>query len=130
MRSILILGGTGIVGYGVMTAALSAGWHVTLVSNNNCFIHRKNVVHVRADKTDQRFKRTMIDLYKMRSNTPWDVVLDVWSYSSGDAKLTYDCFKDRTNRFIVLSTTLVYDRSTILTGPIHEFHPLEKPGTL
>lgn len=113
-KKILIIGGTGIIGTTVATLAHQQGHHVTTISideNNNLPAH---ITHIVADKRAGNYFSIISDLPQ------FDVVYDIVEYSVTDAFQTYTLFKNKTDHIVVLSTSLIYDRSIYPTTAISE----------
>ena len=119
---ILVLGGTRFAGRAIVEAALGRGDAVTMFnrgqSNPGLF---PGVEAVAGDRT--------ADLSPL-GGREFDAVIDVACYDPGTARLSADAFKDRTGRYVFVSTVSVYaDQST--TESQLEDAPLAsvKPGT-
>jgi 2'-hydroxyisoflavone reductase len=102
---ILILGGTKFVGRAVTEVALGRGDEVTLfnrgITNPGLFPGVETVI---GDRT--------VDLYAL-GRREWDAVIDVACYQPDAARLAAKTLKDRTGRYVFVSTVSVYaDQST------------------
>jgi len=114
MTTLLILGGTGIVGSATSENALKKGLEVT-VTGKEPPTH-KEVRFVHADDVNSL------------EDKGWDVILDVYNFEENHAKEIYNRFKGKCGHIFILSTTLVYDRSTCGAGRISSSHPKAKKG--
>lgn len=125
-KRILLIGGTGIIGCAVALEAWAANHEVTVVSINKTRSIPHQVKQVIVDRRDSAsFQKTLDGL-----NSDWDMVFDIYSFNAHDAEQTYQTLKNRAKHVVVLSTTLVYDRSTSPTEPIPHTHPLSTKGVL
>jgi|ETNmetMinimDraft_2_1059921.scaffolds.fasta_scaffold18196_2 nucleoside-diphosphate-sugar epimerase len=112
MKTLLIVGGTGIIGTATAKKALEKGWNVTVTGIENNSIPNTEFVH----KDDN----TIL-------NRNWDVVFQV--YTEEKPQITYQKYKGKTDHMIIMSSTLVYDRSILSFKPIHSNHTLATPNT-
>jgi nucleoside-diphosphate-sugar epimerase len=117
MTSLLILGGTGIVGKSVSKVAIDNGFDVTVTGIET---HPELV-------TGSRFTNSS-EISKLEEKT-WDVVFNVHSFSRSQSDQIYQKFKNRCGHFFILSTTLVYDRSGYSFERISTDHPKAKSGS-
>jgi len=102
---ILVLGGTRFAGRAVVDAALGRGDIVTLFNRgqSNPGLY-PGVETVTGDRT--------VDLSPL-DGREFDAVIDVACYDPAAAQLAADAFKDRTGRYVFVSTVSVYaDQST------------------
>ena len=128
MKKILIIGGTGIIGKATITEALQAGYVVYTIGINKEESIPPEVNQVTLDKQDPLKYRLAAE--KLNQDNEWDVVFDVYNLGKQDAEQTYNNFHKNTKHFVVISTTLVYDRSVSNAEPIKSSHPLAKLGTM
>ena len=92
MTSLLILGGTGIVGRATVKVALDNGFDVTVtgIEENPDLVKRSRFVH-----------KSQLDSLE---DISWDAVFDVYAFNRKDSQRVYDKFKNRANHFFVLSS--------------------------
>lgn len=129
MKKILLLGGTGIIGKPTVFAALKEGYTVTTVSAELDSSLPKEVKQVVGNRNErERFRDTICKLNEHADK--WDVVFEIYNLGEKDGRELYECFKDNAEHIFIISTTLVYDRSTPNTAPIKSNHPLAKKGTM
>jgi 2'-hydroxyisoflavone reductase len=122
--SILFLGGTGFIGPHQITYALARGHEVTTFnrgSNSGLYGDRVEELFGNRDAT--------IDdgLKALEGNRTWDVVVDNSGYVPRHVRDSATLLKGRTERYIYISTTSVYDfdRTPDVTheSPIHDAFP-------
>lgn len=126
MKTILLIGGTGIIGSAMATEAMKHGFAVTVITQEKAKHLPKKVRQIVLD----RHKRTKFRQSIEQLRTQWDIVFDIYAYDEKDAKQAYECFKDITQHFFVLSTALVYDRTKPNTAPIKSSSRLARLGTM
>jgi len=119
MTSLLILGGTGIVGNATAKVAIDKGIDVTVtgIEENPDLVTGSRFVH-----------KSQLDRLEGKL---WDAVFDVYANNQEDPNYTkevYERFRDKCNHFFVLSTTLVYDRSGYSFKRIETTHPKARKG--
>lgn len=128
-KKILIIGGTGIVGKATILEALNFGFEVVTVSLERDESIPLEVKQFLFDRNDvDSYSKNILELNKKYGK--WDIVFDVCNINESDAVQTYNCFKEYTSHFFILSTTLVYDRSKQFTLPIKSNHPLVDYGIM
>lgn len=128
MKKILIIGGTGIIGKVTITEALQGGYEVYTISKNNEKSIPPEVKQIIADR--QRPQQYNSIVSEINQNIEWDVVFDIYNLGESSAQQTYTNFKKNAKHIIILSTTLVYDRSKPSTDPIKSSHPLAELGMM
>lgn len=129
-KRMLIIGGTGIIGRPTVQQALQAGYHVTTVSLAEVkYPNPKSVAQIVADRHEEWFYE---DIWRHKKHEgPWDIVVDVYNLDRRDAAQVHELFGTTAKHIIVLSTTLVYNRSQDpLVAPITSDNPLTKRGLL
>lgn len=102
--NVLIIGGTRFVGRHIAQAFVESGASVTLFNRGNAYgdpISGVSVVH--GDRKS--------DLHRL-GNSKWDVVVDTCAYVPLEAEIAARFFRDKTNRYIFISTISVYDSSS------------------
>lgn len=130
MKKVLVIGGTGIIGkpvvfqlikhneYAVYTVSLERADNPPLPSSVHQYI-----VDRRSDDFENVVNEILSD-----SEYGFDAVIDLIAYDEKDSRKTYGLLKDYTKQFIILSTTLVYDRSEQVEEPISEDTPIAEEG--
>jgi nucleoside-diphosphate-sugar epimerase len=99
----LMIGGTGIIGKSM----------IELVKNYELVvIGKENVKKLETLKTQH-----------------WDLIYGIYNFEDNHSKKLHDMFKDSCDHFIILSTTLVYDRSNLTYERIPSSHPLTPKNT-
>ena len=107
---ILVFGGTGIVGETLTDLALKWGCEVTAVGAETTYRNTgANYVHVN-------------DLHKL--NRKWDAIADIFTFDKQEELSEF-----QTDQILILSSTLVYDRSKYSAERIPSNHPKAKKNT-
>ena len=109
MMKLLIFGGTGIIGEVLSEKAIENGYEVTTVGTELNYETKANFVHV----------NKLAEL-----NKDWDAIIDIFTF---DKQKELSEFKS--DQIIVLSSTLVYDRSKWGAERISSKQPKAKKGT-
>jgi len=114
-RSLLILGGTGIVGQATAREAVKKRYDVTVtgIEDNPALPEEVDFVHA-----SQQHKLSK----------EWDVVFEIYNFEKGQTQQTYEMFRERAH-IIIMSTTLTYDRTGYSFKPIKSNHDLSELGT-
>lgn len=118
IMKILIIGGTQFVGRHIAGAFACAGHHVTL-------FNRGSNPQVHAD-LEQIHGDRKTDLPRLDGRT-WDAVVDVCGYTPDVVEISAAYFKDRTKRYVFVSTISVYDHAKT-DGPAEDAPVLELPS--
>lgn len=128
-RKILLIGGTGILGKAIIPEALKDKIEVTVIGLSIDSSIPKEVTQVVANRKNKvEFEQIADKLNKKEKS--WDLVLDIADWERQDAEQTYSLFKKHSKHFFIISTTLVYDRSSPNNQPIKSDHLLAKKGEL
>lgn len=124
--SLLIIGGSGIIGQQTACEAVEQGFSVTSIGLEESARLPAAVDQYIVDRTVPRsFERFREQL----DGQHWDIVLDVINFSREHVEQTLRCFGKDAHTFF-LSTTLVYDRKKQPAGPIPSSFPLARKGEL
>ncbi|MFA6161204.1 MAG: NAD-dependent epimerase/dehydratase family protein [Patescibacteria group bacterium] len=128
MKKILIIGGTGIIGKATIAEALQNGYEVHTIGIKEEKSIPPEVHQIIADKQEPRQYDAVVG--ELNRHNEWDVVFDVYNLGKSSAQQTHNNFRDNAKHIVVVSTTLVYDRSKPNTEPIKSTHPLAELGTM
>jgi 2'-hydroxyisoflavone reductase len=116
--NVLILGGTKFVGRHIAAAFAQRGHRVTLFNRGSDPSVHADLEQVHGDRER--------DLGRLDGRT-WDAVVDVCGYWPGPVEQSATYFKDRTSRYVFVSTISVYDHERT-TGPDEEAQRLVLPA--
>lgn len=106
MKSLLVVGGTGVISYAVVSEALKHGFRITCI-NRGKTKNQKMPSEVEIIKADYR-DRLLVE-QKLR-NRFFDVVIDVLCYTEEDIDYSVSLFKDRCEQYIFFSSCAVYNK--------------------
>lgn len=125
----LVIGGTGIVGVRLVELLYKSGFNVYVISYGAVISSYEKADITEVDRNDVNRFTSVID--KLNSTVQkWDLVVDLVPFSSNQCKLLDDLIGDISDHVIILSTTLVYDRSQKTSHSITETNPLSTHGKL
>jgi len=117
-KKLLVLGGTSFLGPALVEAALIAGHEVTLfnrgITNVEWFPHLEKLRGLRDANAQQQ------DLTALNGRR-WDAVVDVWPFDPDIVGSCADFFKDRTDRYVYVSSCSAYEDNL----PAPPLHPKE-----
>ncbi len=99
---ILVIGGSGMIGYYLLPLLVTEGHDVVVMSRGNRSIIAEGVTHVKADR------RFMEDASAAVTGN-FDVIIDNVAYDSSHAESLCDAFKGRFHHYVVTSTAFVYE---------------------
>ncbi len=121
-RSVVILGGSRMLGRQVVAQAVAAEWGVTVVNRGSTPPggFPPTVAHVRADRGDEAAIRTLAE------RKP-DVVIDLSCYEPAHVRIAFTSFAGRCGRYLLMSSGSVYRPQPLL--PWKEDTPIG-PSTL
>lgn len=128
-KKILIIGGTGILGKAVISEALKENAEITVIGLSREDSIPSKVKQIIANRKDITLFIKIVKNLNSHVGS-WDIVLDIADFEKSDAEETYNCFKNNTKHFFIISTTLVYDRTKPSSYPIKTTYPLAKKGIL
>ncbi len=128
-KTMLIIGGTGIVGKPAVFEALKQGYAVTTISITADSRLPPQVNQIVADRRDRDAYTDML-LALNEKHKSWDIVFEIFNLGVDDARQLYECFKTVAKHIFIVSTTLVYDRSIDTYAPIKSAHSLAKKGLM
>lgn len=97
---LLLIGGSGLIGYYLVPLLIREGHDVTVVSRGNRPLSERNVTHIKADR------HTVFEGPGLTNE--YDVVIDNVAYTPEDCKSLLDTLRGRINHYIVTSTAFVY----------------------
>lgn len=104
MRKVLVFGGTRYFGKRLVDLLLENGDQVTIATRGNAKDDFGNLVsRIHVDRTSEN---SMVENFSHTET--WDVIYDNICYSSNEAKITVDLFKDRVKKYVFTSTMSVY----------------------
>jgi nucleoside-diphosphate-sugar epimerase len=104
-KNILIFGGTQYVGKQLLNLLHAKGHNLTVATRGNFPPPlSKNINTIKLDRYDPSTFPKEID-------KEWDIVIDQLSFFGEEAKVLVDFFQDKAKRYIVTSSSAVYDES-------------------
>ena len=105
---ILIIGGTGVLGSAIASAALQSGCEVTIVSNGRgpAFKDDDRYVHAVVDRDDPM---ALSDALNHTGITRWDLVVDVICYNARHANDLLAIIGNCADHVVVVSSAILYD---------------------
>ena len=105
---VLVLGGTGAMGYYVCSALSDLGCKVTVTSRRDRSSENPNVVFIKGNAHDQSFLKTLL------SETKWDAIIDFMIWTSSEFQHRYKDFLKATKQYIFTSSYRVYANAPII----------------
>lgn len=127
MTNVLVLGGSGVVGKALINA-FPADQDISIWSIGIDPVPSdvQNLNQVVVDRNSPKFFAVLAELdLKVRR---WDMVVDLCAFNGAHCRVIKEILHPRTEHFITLSTTLVYDRTHPSQGSIGESSSLARPG--
>lgn len=100
-KKILVFGGTGFFGKKLVQKLIDRGDEVTICTRSEKNPFGNLVTHFRGD-------RSCVESIRALSDQNWDYIFDQLCYSSYDAQIISQIFKDKVGRYILTSTGSVY----------------------
>lgn len=107
---VLLIGGSGLIGYYLVPQLLREGHDVTVISRGNRPLNASNITHIRGDR------RTLFTSHGIQGD--FDVVIDNAAYAPSDCQNLMESMTGRIDHYIVTSTAFVY--------PNPETHPSDR----
>jgi Nucleoside-diphosphate-sugar epimerases len=104
--NVLIVGGTGVISYAVVTEALKCGMNVTCINrgkNKTQKLNSKVKVIIADYRNYNQIKALLID-------KTYDVVIDVLCFKKEDIIYSVNLFKDHCKQYIFFSSCAVYNK--------------------
>lgn len=130
-KTVLVIGGTGIIGTPVVNKLLKQGGYVLHSINLDTFDSSSALKSFKrhfVDRNSKEYKSIITELTAKVGH--WDAVIDLIASNSKDAEEIYLLLKDRADHFITMSTVLVYDRNQKNDTAITEENKLAETGVL
>lgn len=112
----LLIGGNGILGNSIYNVLSSKGIFTTSIDDRE--IHNR----------DQIVFDLNSDLGNLNLNENYDIAVSIFDGDIGYQRKLKQVLRDRVRKIVIISTTLVYNRSSKNTGPIEESHPVASKG--
>lgn len=129
-KNALVIGGTGIIGVPVVKQLIKDGEYnihsIGLEEAADPTFPSYVQQHI-IDRTTLEYEEAMNKL-NSEIDYRWDVVIDLIAFDEKSAEQTFKLFKNHARHIITMSTSLVYDRSVKIDGPISENTSLAKEG--
>ncbi len=116
-KTILLIGGTGVVGSVSAVVALQYGFNVHTISLEKNFELPNAIQQHICDRNDRMAFRALVGKLNDVVGS-WDIVFDIIGSKQRDAEQTCLLLGKYANRIFFLSTTLVYSRITNVRMPI------------
>jgi len=126
-KKILVIGGTGIIGEQIVHVAIEKQYEVFSISLERGYLPG-GVEQIISDRTQSDYRSVVEKLNDRVSE--FDLVVDAISFDGQSARSTYESFGKNTKRIIIISTTLVYDRTQKNNTPITEENILAITGQM
>ena len=123
--NLLIVGGTGNISWRFSKAALDAGWAVTLLNRGGVDRERRGAPQgcetITANIYDPDATQEALGIRR------FDTVVDFVCYNASQAQRAVFYFTARTNHYVFISTTALYDRA-VARAPLTEESPIISKG--
>ena len=105
-KSILIVGGTGVISYAVVQEALRQGFKVTCINRGKSKNQKLNneVEIIRADYKNKEY------IQQQLKGRHFGAILDVLCFNKKDIDYSLSLFKDHCDQYIFFSSAEVYDK--------------------
>lgn len=121
MKSILIIGGTGVISSAVSALLAETGWAVTLLNRGkNCKNIPEGIKTITGNIRDENTIKNLLQ------NNSFDVVADFIAYTKEDAERDYRLFFGLTQQYIFISSASVYEKP-LSNCFVTESTPLRNP---
>ena len=104
MRKVLVFGGTRYFGKRLVDLLLENGDQVTIATRGNVKDDFGNLVS--RIQVDRASEKSMVENFS--DSEIWDVIYDNICYSSNEAKIAMNLFKDKVKKYVFTSTMSVY----------------------
>ncbi|WP_411375295.1 SDR family oxidoreductase [Arthrobacter sp. MPF02] len=120
-RSILFIGGTGVISTAAAERAVALGHHLTILNRGRSTRPvPEGVELLQADIRDTASVRKVLD------GRSFDAVADFIAYTPDQAQASMDLFRDRTGQYVFISSASAYQKPPVRL-PIRESTPLKNP---
>ena len=105
-KSLLVVGGTGVISFAVVNEALKQGWKVTCINRGISHTQTlsQDVEQIISDYHNESLIR------KMLSGRMFDAVLDVLCYTEKDIEYSVSLFKDHCKQYLFFSSAEAYNK--------------------
>lgn len=122
-KSLLVIGGTGVISYAVVLEALKQGYDVTCINRGKT---KSQILpsEVEILKSDYRDEKRISQLLNGRV---YDAVLDVLCFRKEDIEYSISLFKDHCRQYFFFSSAEVYDKPKYKDIVINEDAELGNP---
>ncbi len=128
-KSLLLIGGTGVVGSAAALVAIDCGFDVYTISLEKNEKLPDCINQYICDRNDRVAFRALVNRLSGVVNV-WDIVFDIIGSKRRDAEQTCLLFGSVARRIFFLSTTLVYSRAKEMSAPIKSSAPLAAKGEM
>ncbi|MDR1799026.1 MAG: NAD-dependent epimerase/dehydratase family protein [Bifidobacteriaceae bacterium] len=120
-KSVLFLGGTGIISWSCVNQAIASGWQVSVLNRGQSTLRPVPPAAelIRCDARDQAAARSAL------AGRHFDVVADFIDFTPDQLAGNVELLKGHTDQFIFIATAAAYQRGSRL--PITESTPLVNP---
>lgn len=110
----LVIGGTGLLGFGVMRELLAASWQVTNISRGKLGNPLPEVPLVTADRNDPAALRQAL------GDGAWDLVVDCAAFKAPQVRETVEMLRGRVGHYVFISTDFTYAPDEKTRFPVRE----------
>lgn len=117
MKSILLIGGTGVISSAVVQVAIKKGLLVTTVTRGKRKLPQ-GISNIICDKEDKEKLSQLLDSH-------YDAVIDFLCYTEAELENSFKFYSNYTGQYFFISSCAVYD--TRVRGIIKEDHPKQLP---
>jgi len=114
MKTLLIIGGTGVLSSAVTAEAQRQGISVTMINRGNRRIP-DGVNHIKADREDTSRIKALL------AGKSFDAVMDFLCYTDAATEKSFKLYSQYTKQYFYVSSMAVYDKT--VPGPLEETHP-------
>lgn len=97
--NVLLVCGSGLIGYYLLPLLVREGHRVTVVSRGNRALNHQNITHIKGERLDV-FRRGIAGEYQ--------AVIDNVAYHPKDCEMLLESLQGRMQKYIVTSTAFVY----------------------
>lgn len=127
MKNILVIGGSGILGRPLIERlADQDDTSVFSVALNSVTTANSRIQQLCLDRNTSDFSQSIREITAQIGR--WNCIVDLCAFDELQSKNLHEILGKHCDHWIILSTTLVYDRSHPNSQPISEMTPLAHPG--